>query len=143
MYMTPSGLFGRCEEKTGIEPFGRLVEQVMTTEPYTSAQRVFWIVDNGSSHAGKTSVGATPAATSTISSTASTNVITYQPPIDRTYLRERPLVSGFWLLFSVALPMPRRYVGRVLVPVPDTGIAVEVVRRVARIDRVADPAQRL
>jgi hypothetical protein len=50
------GLFGRCEEKTGIEPFGRLVEQVMTTEPYASAQRVFWIVDNGSSHAGKTSV---------------------------------------------------------------------------------------
>lgn len=50
------GLFGLCEQKTGIEPFGRLVEQVMTTEPYASAQRVFWIVDNGSSHAGKTSV---------------------------------------------------------------------------------------
>jgi DDE superfamily endonuclease len=28
----------------------------MTTQPYASAQRVFWIVDNGSSHAGKTSV---------------------------------------------------------------------------------------
>ena len=49
------GLFGRCEPKTGIEPFGRLVEQVMTCEPYASAQRVFWIVDNGSSHAGKRS----------------------------------------------------------------------------------------
>jgi hypothetical protein len=50
------GLFGRCEAKTGIEPFGRLVEQVMTAEPYASAQRVFWIVDNGSSHAGKRSI---------------------------------------------------------------------------------------
>lgn len=50
------GLFGRCEAKTGIDPFGRLVEQVMTSEPYASAQRVFWVVDNGSSHAGKRSV---------------------------------------------------------------------------------------
>src|SRR5579863_7232303 len=49
-------IFGRCEPKTGIEPFGRLVAQVMTSEPYASAQRVFWIVDYGSSHAGKRSV---------------------------------------------------------------------------------------
>lgn len=28
----------------------------MTTEPYASARRVFWIVDNGSSHAGQASV---------------------------------------------------------------------------------------
>jgi hypothetical protein len=49
-------LFGRCEPKTGIEPFGRLVEQVMSSEPYASARRVFWIVDNGSSHAGQRSI---------------------------------------------------------------------------------------
>jgi hypothetical protein len=49
-------IFGRCEQKTGIEPFGRLVDQVMSTEPYASAKTVFWIVDNGSSHAGKTSI---------------------------------------------------------------------------------------
>ena len=49
-------LFGRCEPSTGIEPFGRLVEQVMGGEPYASARRVFWIVDNGSSHRGQTSV---------------------------------------------------------------------------------------
>jgi hypothetical protein len=49
-------LFDGVEPKTGIEPFGRLVEQVMTTEPYASARRVFWIVDNGSSHAGKRSI---------------------------------------------------------------------------------------
>ena len=29
-------LFDRCEPKDGIEPFDRLVEQVMTTEPYAS-----------------------------------------------------------------------------------------------------------
>jgi hypothetical protein len=49
-------LFGRCEPKNGIEPFGRLVEQAMKREPYASADRVFWIVDNGSSHRGERSV---------------------------------------------------------------------------------------
>ena len=47
---------GRCEDTTGIAPFSRLVEQVMTTEPYASADRVFWVVDNGSSHRGAASV---------------------------------------------------------------------------------------
>lgn len=45
-------LFGRCEAANGIEPFGRLVEQVMRHAPYRTAQRVFWILDNGSSHRG-------------------------------------------------------------------------------------------
>lgn len=45
-------LFGRCEATTGIEPFDRLVEQVMAQEPYRSARRVFLVVDNGSSHRG-------------------------------------------------------------------------------------------
>jgi transposase len=49
-------LMGRVEPTTGIAPFGRLVEQVMTQEPYASARRVFWVVDNGSSHAGNTSI---------------------------------------------------------------------------------------
>jgi len=46
-------LFGRCERKTGIAPFERLVAQVMSQEPYQSARRVFWIVDNGSAHRGQ------------------------------------------------------------------------------------------
>jgi hypothetical protein len=49
-------VFGRCEPKAGIEPFDRLVEQVMTTQPYASARRVFWVVDNGSSHRGQKSI---------------------------------------------------------------------------------------
>jgi hypothetical protein len=49
-------LFGRCEPKNGIEPFGRLVDEVMREEPYASADRVFWVVDNGSSHRGAASV---------------------------------------------------------------------------------------
>lgn len=48
-------IFGRCEAKTGIEAFNRLVDDVMTQEPYASAKRVFWIVDNGSSHRGESS----------------------------------------------------------------------------------------
>lgn len=49
-------LFGRCEAKSGIAPFDRLVAQVMGQEPYRSARRVFWIMDNGSSHRGQRSV---------------------------------------------------------------------------------------
>jgi hypothetical protein len=49
-------IFGRCETTTGIEPFRRLVDQVMGVEPYRSAERVFWIVDNGSSHRGTSAV---------------------------------------------------------------------------------------
>lgn len=49
-------LFGRCEPSTGIEAFMALVEQVMTQQPYASATRVFWIVDNGSSHRGQAAI---------------------------------------------------------------------------------------
>lgn len=38
------------------EPFTELVEKVMTTQPYASARRVFWIVDNGSSHRGQAAI---------------------------------------------------------------------------------------
>ncbi len=49
-------VIGRCEDTTGIAPFSRLAEQVMTAQPYASARRVFWIVDNGSSHRGTASI---------------------------------------------------------------------------------------
>lgn len=44
---------GRCERKPDIPAFDRLVEQVMSQRPYRSARRVFWIMDNGSSHRGE------------------------------------------------------------------------------------------
>jgi hypothetical protein len=47
------GVIGRSEHKGGIAAFDRLVFQVMTKEPYASARRVFWIVDNGSDPRGK------------------------------------------------------------------------------------------
>lgn len=49
-------VFGRCEATTGIDPFTALVEQVMTREPYASADRVFRVVDNGSSHRGQKAI---------------------------------------------------------------------------------------
>ncbi|MFI6724796.1 IS630 family transposase [Streptomyces sp. R-74717] len=55
-------VFGCCEPTTGIVPFMNLVEQVMTQEPYASAKRVFWIVDNGSSHRGHEAAGRLTAA---------------------------------------------------------------------------------
>ena len=47
---------GRCEATTGIVAFGKLVDQVMQQKPYRSAPRVFWVVDNGSSHRGEAAV---------------------------------------------------------------------------------------
>ena len=49
-------IFGHCVSKTGIQPFNCLVHDVMAKKPYRSARRVFWIVDNGSSHRGQASV---------------------------------------------------------------------------------------
>jgi len=56
-------VIGRCEPTTGIEPFGHLVQQVMGSPQYRwpygrrdVRSQVFWIVDNGSSHRGETSV---------------------------------------------------------------------------------------
>lgn len=51
-----ANVIGTIAETTGITPFNELVTKVMTTEPYASARRVFWVVDNGSSHAGQASI---------------------------------------------------------------------------------------
>ena len=53
-------VIGRCGHTTGIAPFCRLVEQVMTSEPYASANRVFWIAGNGSFHRGAASINGWP-----------------------------------------------------------------------------------
>jgi hypothetical protein len=55
-------LIGTVAEKTGIVPFMELVERVMTLEPYASARRVYWVVDNGSSHNGQRSIDRMAAA---------------------------------------------------------------------------------
>jgi transposase len=55
-------VLGRTARTTGIAPFGELVEQVMSSEPYASAARVFWIVDNGASHNGARSIARMHAA---------------------------------------------------------------------------------
>lgn len=49
-------VFGLCFDTMGIAPFTDLVDEVMTQEPYASAARVFWVVDNGSSHRGQAAI---------------------------------------------------------------------------------------
>lgn len=49
-------LFGRFDQTTGIEPFDGLITDVMAQPPYCDAERVFCIVDNGSSHRGARAV---------------------------------------------------------------------------------------
>jgi transposase len=55
-------VFGQVGDTTGIVPFGHLVDEVMQQEPYASARRVFWILDNGSSHHPNTSPARLQAA---------------------------------------------------------------------------------
>jgi DDE superfamily endonuclease len=73
-------VMGRCEPTTGIEPFGRLVSQVMGQKPYRSAPRVFWVVDNGSSHRGDTA--------SKRLSRAFRNVILVHTPVHASWLNQ-------------------------------------------------------
>jgi hypothetical protein len=49
-------VMGRCAPWTGMVPCGRRVTPVMTQEPARSAERVFWGVDNGSTHRGQAAV---------------------------------------------------------------------------------------
>lgn len=49
-------LFGHGEKRNGIAPTDRLIAEVMRHEPYRSAQRVFWIMDNCSAHRGQKAV---------------------------------------------------------------------------------------
>jgi len=43
-------IIGQVSPQSGIEPFNALIRRVMSQAPYADAERVFWIVDNGSSH---------------------------------------------------------------------------------------------
>lgn len=43
-------VISRISESNGIDPFMKLVNAVMEEKPYCSAQRVFFIVDNGCAH---------------------------------------------------------------------------------------------
>ena len=49
-------IFDRCAPKDGIVAFDALVDQFMSQPPYSKAQRVFVIVDNGSAHRGQRSI---------------------------------------------------------------------------------------
>ena len=49
-------LYGHVVERSTIEAFDRLVQTVMAKEPYRSASRVFWVVDNGTIHRGDRAV---------------------------------------------------------------------------------------
>ena len=55
-------LFGSVVAKTGIVPFMELAELVITLEPFASARRVYWIVNNRSSHYGQRSIDRMGAA---------------------------------------------------------------------------------
>lgn len=43
-------IFGRVAPNTCIDTFNRLVDMMMTQEPYKSSARTFWVVDGGCAH---------------------------------------------------------------------------------------------
>lgn len=49
-------LFGQVVERNTIETFDAFVASVMSTEPYASADHVFWIVDSGTVHRGERAI---------------------------------------------------------------------------------------
>ena len=49
-------LFGEAVSKISIVAFDALVARVLAQEPYRSAKRVFWVVDNGTIHRGQRAV---------------------------------------------------------------------------------------
>jgi len=49
-------LFGNVVPRISIVAFDALVDSVMRQNPYRSARRVFWIVDNGTIHRGRRSI---------------------------------------------------------------------------------------
>ena len=73
-------LFGRCDKSTGIVPFEKLVAEVMSQPPYKTARRVFWIMDNGSSHRGSACVRRLHAAFR--------NVIPVHGPVHASWLNQ-------------------------------------------------------
>jgi hypothetical protein len=71
---------GRCEPMTGIIPFDRLVNQVLAEEPYRSSERLFWIVDNGSSQRG--------AAAKKRLRQVDSRIILVHPPVHASWLNQ-------------------------------------------------------
>lgn len=73
-------VFGLCRPTTGIDSFNALLDLVMTQEPYRSAARVFWVVDNGSSHRGQAATNRTVARYP--------NIILVHTPVHASWLNQ-------------------------------------------------------
>ncbi|XVA03267.1 IS630 family transposase [Prescottella equi] len=112
-------VFGRCEQSTGIDPFTRLVDQVMSVEPYASAARVFWIVDNGSSHRGQAAIDRLAQRYP--------NAVMVHTPKHASWLNQveiyfpscsgrcsRPMISPIWRRSSSVLPCSRSAIAPLL-----------------------------
>lgn len=73
-------VFGQVRSQNGIATFDELVDTVMSQPPYSAARRVFWIVDNGSSHH--------PATFPTRLSTRHEHAIAVHLPVHASWLNQ-------------------------------------------------------
>lgn len=105
----PGTVIGRCAPSTGIEQFEALVDHVMSQQPYASAKRVFWVVDNGSSHRGQAAIDRMAARWP--------NCVMVHTPVHASWLNQsrssspscsarssRPTTSPTWPKSSNAIP---------------------------------------
>jgi hypothetical protein len=93
-------VFGHCAPTTGIIPFMTLVSQVMSQEPYASARRVFWVVDNGSDHRGE-------AAAKRLAK-AHPNAILVHTPVHASWLNQ---VECFFSIIQRKVLTPNDFTG--------------------------------
>jgi hypothetical protein len=77
---TRTGSLAASRKRRAPPPFGRLVDQVVRREPYRSAGRLFFVVDNGTSHRGRASVERAAARYS--------NLILVHLPIHASWLNQ-------------------------------------------------------
>src|SRR2546425_796917 len=118
--MPPGSIRSRSTSRSGSEKHGPRAPPT----PPTSSPRGSLPPKRPANSEQARRFGPTPAATSTISSTASTNVITYQSPLDRTYLRERPLGAQLDAHeHGIDAERPRTAAG-VEIEAPDCGLVV-------------------
>lgn len=107
-------VFSHRSAKTGILPFMTLAEHVMTREPYASAKRVFWVVDNGSSHRGQTAIDRLTARFP--------NAVMVHTPIHASWLNQVVAAVGQRTAVAVAqqrvLPVAATTLGVVLLQMP-------------------------
>jgi DDE superfamily endonuclease len=84
--------------RTVLQPFDGLIAEVMAQEPYRSAARVFWIIDNRSAHRGQKCIQRLQAR--------GPSVLPLRTPIHARWLNQ---VEIYWSIVQRKVPTPNDF----------------------------------